>query len=156
MLDSDLAELYGVTTFNLNKAVKRNRDRFPPDFMFQLTSNEFKLLIFQTGMSKPTGRGGRRTPPYVFTEQGVAMLSSVLGSKRAIQVNILIMRAFVRLREMMALYREEVGRKINDLENLCAVHDVDIKRIFACIRELMRPKSMPRNRQIGFVPPKEK
>jgi hypothetical protein len=107
-------------------------------------------------MSKPTGRGGRRTPPYVFTEQGVAMLSSVLGSKRAIQVNILIMRAFVRLREMMALYREEVGRKINDLENLCAVHDVDIKRIFACIRELMRPKSMPRNRQIGFVPPKEK
>ena len=91
MLDRDLAALYGVTTFNLNKAVKRNTDRFPEDFMFQLTAEEASTLRFQTGMSKGKGRGGRRYLPYVFTEQGVAMLSSVLRSKRAVQVNVEIM-----------------------------------------------------------------
>lgn len=91
MLDSDLAELYGVETFNLNKAVKRNLDRFPQDFMFQLTKEEAEPLRFQTGMSKAEGRGGRRYFPYAFTEQGVAMLSSVLRSERAIHVNIAIM-----------------------------------------------------------------
>jgi len=100
MLDRDLAALYGVTTFNLNKAVKRNTDRFPEDFMFQLTAAEASTLRFQIGMSKGKGRGGRRYLPYVFTEQGVAMLSSVLRSKRAVQVNVEIMRAFVRLRRM--------------------------------------------------------
>lgn len=93
MLDRDLAALYGVTTFNLNKAVKRNTDRFPEDFMFQLTAEEAGTLRFQIGMSKGKGRGGRRYLPYVFTEQGVAMLSSVLRSKRAVQVNVEIMRA---------------------------------------------------------------
>jgi len=88
MLDADLAELYGVETFNLNKAVKRNIDRFPEDFMFQLSKEEADSLRFQIGMSKETGRGGRRYLPYVFTEQGVAMLSSVLNSKRAVHVNI--------------------------------------------------------------------
>jgi len=94
MLDSDLAQLYGVTTFNLNKAVKRNQDRFPEDFTFQLSKEEYQALRFQIGISKE-GRGGRRFLPYAFTEQGVAMLSSVLRSKRAVMVNIAIMRVFV-------------------------------------------------------------
>ena len=98
MLDSDLAKLYGVETFNLNKAVKRNISRFPQDFMFQLTKEEADSLRFQIGLSKAEGRGGRRYLPYAFTEQGVAMLSSVLRSDRAVQVNIAIMRAFVKLR----------------------------------------------------------
>src|SRR5438270_11850698 len=102
LLDRDLAKLYGVTTFNLNKAVKRNIDRFPEDFMFRLTKDEAEALRFQFGMSKPTGRGGRRYPPYAFTEQGVAMLSSVLRSPRAVRLNIEIMRAVVRLRQLLA------------------------------------------------------
>ena len=106
MLDSDLAELYGVETFNLNKAVKRNIDRFPDDFMFQLSQEEAESLRFQIGMSKVSGRGGRRYLPYAFTEQGVAMLSSVLNSKRAVQVNIAIMRAFVKLRELLATHKD--------------------------------------------------
>jgi len=96
MRDTELAKLYGVETFNLNKAVKRNLDRFPNDFMFQLTNEEVRTLTFQIGISNK-GRGGRRTLPYVFTEQGVAMLSTVLNSERAIKVNIIIMRAFVKL-----------------------------------------------------------
>src|SRR6187455_1542996 len=98
MLDRDLAELYGVTTFNLNKAVKRNLDRFPRDFMFQLNQKEFFSLKFQIGIPKTAGRGGSRYLPYVFTEHGIAMLSTVLRSKRAIHVNIAIIRAFVNLR----------------------------------------------------------
>jgi hypothetical protein len=102
MLDSDLAELYLVPTFRLNEAVKRNRARFPEDFMFQLTKEEATSLTSQIAMSKSEGRGGRRTLPYAFTEHGVAMLSSVLNSDRAVQMNILIIRAFVRLREVRA------------------------------------------------------
>ena len=98
MLDSDLAKLYGVETFNLNKAVKRNIERFPKDFMFQLTKEEYESLIFQNGISK-SQRGGRRFMPYVFTEQGVAMLSSVLNSEQAIAINIQIMRTFVQLKQ---------------------------------------------------------
>src|SRR5215831_2049774 len=113
MLDSDLAHLYGVEASNLNKAVTRNIDRFPNDFMFQLTKQEFESLRFQIGISKK-GRGGRRYLPFVFTEQGVAMLSSVLKSPRAVEINIVIMRAFVRLREMLAS-SEEFVRKLFDL-----------------------------------------
>src|SRR5580700_5344070 len=105
MVDADLAELYQVETFNLNKAVKRNLDRFPVDFMFQLTSKEAESLRFQIGMSKPGGRGGRRYLAYAFTELGVAMLSSVLNSKRAVHMNIVIMRTFVRLRELLATHQ---------------------------------------------------
>jgi hypothetical protein len=105
MLDSDLAELYGVLTYRLNEKVKRNLKRFPPDFMFQLSSKEFQALRSHFAMSK-RGRGGRRYPPYAFTEQGVAMLSSVLNSERAIEVNILIMRTFVKLREMISTHKE--------------------------------------------------
>ena len=105
MRDTDLAKLYGVQTFNLNKAVRRNMDRFPEDFMFRITKDEAANLTFQIGMSSSHGYGGRRTLPFGFTEQGVAMLSSVLNSERAIKVNIAIMRAFVCLREFAALAR---------------------------------------------------
>lgn len=109
MLDSDLAALYQVQTFRLNEAVKRNRARFPADFMFQLTGKETKSLISQAAISKK-GRGGRRTRPYVFTEHGVAMLSSVLKSERAIQMNVVICRAFVRIRELIAANRDLAAR----------------------------------------------
>src|SRR5260370_4825331 len=115
MLDSDLAVLYQVETFNLNKAVKRNRDRFPQDFMFQLTKEEAMSLTFQIGISKPTGRGGRRTLPYAFTQHGVAMLSSVLNSGHAVQMNILIIRAFIKLREMFTSHKD-MARKLEELE----------------------------------------
>jgi ORF6N domain-containing protein len=105
MLDSDLADLYQVTTGNLNLAVRRNIDRFPEDFMFQLTKEENNSLLLQFARAKK-GRGGRQTQPYAFTELGVAMLSSVLNSERAVQVNIVIMRAFVRLRELLATHND--------------------------------------------------
>lgn len=147
MLDSDLADLYGVETFNLNKAVKRNVDRFPADFMFQLTPPEADRLRFQIGMSKVTGRGGRRYLPYAFTEQGVAMLSSVLRSKRAVQVNITIMRAFVRLRELLATHKD-LARKLREMEKK---YDAQFKVVFEAIRELMEPEPVPPKRQIGFT-----
>src|SRR4029077_6801220 len=106
MLDADLAALYRVTTSHLNRAVHRNRNRFPEDFMFQLNQEEIDALRFHIGMSKREGRGGRRYAPYAFTEQGIAMLSSVLRSERAVHVNIAIMRTFVRLREMLATHEE--------------------------------------------------
>ena len=146
LLDSDLARLYGVTTGNLNKAVARNRNRFPPDFMFQLTDEEAAALIFQSGTSNR--RGGRRHNPYVFTEQGVAMLSSVLRSERAVQVNVAIMRAFVSLRRMLA-GNEALSRKLAELERHLESHDQGIKSLFDAIRELMAPPEKPR-REIGF------
>ena len=121
ILDADLAALYGVTTGNLNKAVKRNLDRFPPDFMFQLTSDEAENLRFQIGISS-SDFGGRRYLPYAFTEQGVAMLSSVLRSKRAAQVNIMVMRAFVQLRLVLSSHTE-LARKLADLEQRIEGHD---------------------------------
>jgi phage regulator Rha-like protein len=164
MLDHDLAALYGVPTKSLNLAVKRNVERFPNDFMFQLTQMEAEGLRFQNGASKALAaeripglrfqnetsksrRGGRRYLPYAFTEQGVAMLSSVLRSKRAVQVNIAIMRTFVRLREML-LSNAELARKLNALEKK---YDAQFKVVFDAIRELMTPPEGPR-RQIGFHP----
>lgn len=146
MLDRDLAELYGVETFNLNKAAKRNIDRFPSDFMFQLTSAEADSLRFQIGMSKTTGRGGRRYRPYVFTEQGVAMLSGVLNSKRAVQVNIAIMRAFVKLREMIASHKD-LEKKLNELEKK---FDGQFQIVFEAIRQLMVIEAKPK-KKIGFT-----
>lgn len=148
MLDQDLAELYGVETFNLNKAVKRNIERFPIDFMFQLTKEETESLIFQNGISKKQGRGGRRFLPYVFTEQGVAMLSSILRSKRAVQVNVAIMRVFVRLREMIATHKE-LASKLAELEQRLKDHDEKIQDIFEAIRQLISPPEGPR-KKIGF------
>jgi hypothetical protein len=150
MLDTHLAELYGVETFNLNKAVKRNLERFPEDFMFRLTREESASLTFQIGMSNTAGRGGRRTLPYAFTEQGVAMLSSVLNSKRAVQMNIVIMRAFVKLRGLLSSHTE-VLRQLDQIERKYERHDVQITAIFRAIRRLV---TAPRKakRRIGFRP----
>ncbi len=160
LLDSDLAELYGVATGRLNEAVKRNIDRFPDDFMFQLTEDEVANLIsqiatsslppanliFQSGRSK--SHGGRRTLPYAFTEQGVAMLSSVLRSPRAVEVNIAIMRTFVQLRRLMdsnALLAE----KIQSLEAKYAEHDQQFQLVFDAIRQLIATDDAPK-REMGF------
>ena len=145
MLDSDLAALYGVTTGNLNKAVKRNAERFPTDFMFQLDAEEVANLKFQFGISS---WGGRRRRPYAFTEQGVAMLSSVLNSERAVKVNIAIMRAFVKLRQTLESNRE-LAEKFSELERRVGVHDDEIAAILEAIRQLMAPPEKPR-REIGF------
>jgi len=144
MLDRDLAALYCVETKTLNRAVKRNLKRFPSDFMFQLTVEEADGLRYQFGTSKK-GRGGRRYLPYVFTEQGVAMLSSVLNSERAIQVNIEIMRAFVKLRQMLAS-NSELSRHLDELESK---YDRQFKVVFDAIRQLMSPPVAAR-KQIGF------
>jgi hypothetical protein len=146
LLDFDLAPLYGVTTGNLNKAMRRNRERFPSDFMFQLTAAEAQSLIFQFGIAK--GRGGRRHRPYAFTEQGVAMLSSVLNSSRAVKVNIAIMRAFVKLRQTLETNRE-LARKFDELERRVGKHDEKIDAILEAIRQLMAPPEKPK-REIGF------
>ena len=146
MLDRELAQLYGVTTFNLNKAVKRNSERFPEDFMFQLSKDEFKGLIFHFGISS---WGGTRKLPYVFTEQGVAMLSSVLRSKRAIRVNIQIMRAFVKLKELL-LTHKDLAVKIGALERKYSNHDEKIKAIFEAIKQLLKPTPAKEKRVIGF------
>ncbi len=146
LLDFDLARLYGVTTGNLNKAVRRNHDRFPADFMFQLTAEETKSLIFQIGISK--GQGGRRHFPYAFTEQGVAMLSSVLNSERAVKVNIAIIRAFVKLRQALETNRE-LAHKFSELEKRVGKYDEEIGAMLEAIRQLMAPSEKPR-REIGF------
>jgi len=145
MLDADLAGLYGVTTKRLNERVRRNRSRFPDDFMFQLTAEEVLSLRSQIATSKQ-GRGGRRYAPLVFTEQGIAMLSTVLNSERAIQVNIEIMRAFVRLREMIATHRDLAPK----LETLEKKYDAQFKVVFDAIRELMTPPES-KKRKIGFL-----
>ena len=146
LLDTDLAMLYAVTTGNLNKAVKRNQQRFPLDFMFQLTNAEATALIFQSGRSKQ--RGGRRHNPYAFTEQGVAMLSSLLRSERAVQANVAIMRAFVSLRRMLAT-NQAFAHKLADLERKIEGHDSSIRTLFDAIRELAAPPARPR-REIGY------
>ena len=143
MLDSDLAELYGVETKNLVRAVKRNLKRFPSDFMFQLTKEELDNLRFHFGTSSQWG--GRRYLPYVFTEQGVAMLSSVLNSERAVKVNIEIMRAFVKLREMIASHKG-LAKRLDELEKK---YDAQFKIVFDAIRQLMATPE-PREKKIGF------
>jgi hypothetical protein len=148
LLDADLARLYGVETKALNRAAKRNRSRFPQDFMFQLTAGEAVALRCQIGTSK-AGRGGRRYLPYAFTEQGVAMLSSVLRSERAVQVNVAIMRAFVSLRRMMA-GNETLAQKLVELERRLEGHDASIRSLFEAIRQLMAPPPAPPRPEIGF------
>jgi hypothetical protein len=168
LLDADLAALYGVETRVLVQAVRRNADRFPADFMFQLDAEEWRALRSQSVISN-AGRGGRRYAPYAFTEQGVAMLSSVLGSAQAIAVNIEIMRAFVRLREMITS-NKEFARRLDELESKADLievkHDtfahntrVQLKQVFDAIRELMGPVETVepiKKRPIGFVTPEEK
>jgi hypothetical protein len=160
MLDADLAALYGVETRTLVQGVKRNLARFPADFMYQLKATEFRDLRSQSVISSgldSRGWGGRRSPPYAFTEQGVAMLSSVLRSTRAIEVNVAIMRTFVRLREVLASDLE-LARRLNELasriEKKLSTHDQAIAGIFEAIRQLMQPPQGT-SRPIGFVTPKE-
>src|SRR5579864_3737381 len=143
MLDADLATLYQVATKNLNKAVRRNLDRFPEDFMFQLSKEEVEDLRFQIGTSR---WGGRRYFPYAFTEHGVAMLSSVLLSKRAIQLNILVVRAFIQLREMLATHKD-LARKIYDLDRQQKDQGQQITAIYSLVKKLLdAPK-----RRVGFM-----
>ena len=150
MLDSDLAKLYGVETFNLNKAVKRNLSRFPKDFMFQLTKDEYNSLIFQSGISN-SKRGGRRFMPYVFTEQGVAMLSSVLQSEQAISINIQIMRTFVQIKQF-ALENKELTKRFQELEqyfiNYCKDNEKDKQQIYEAI-DLLMDRTKPS--KVGFI-----
>jgi hypothetical protein len=146
LFDADLAVLYGVDTRVLVQAVKRNASRFPPDFMFRLDAEEATRLRSQIVISNGRARGGRRHSPYVFTEQGVAMLSSVLRSPRAIQANIQIMRAFVRLRELMVTHAA-LMRKIDAMEKK---YDSRFTAVFAAIRELMSADETRRRRPIGF------
>ena len=143
MLDADLASPYRVETKAIVRAVKRNIDRFPADFMFQLTQEEFDNLRYQSGTSRSWG--GRRTAPYAFTEHGVTMLSSVLQSDRAVQVNIEVVRTFVRLRRILASH-EDLARKMVALEKK---YDAQFRVVFDAIRELMAP-SVPSKRRIGF------
>ena len=146
MLDRDLAQLYGVATRRLNEQVRRNRERFPEDFMFQLSKEEVANLKSQFATSS---WGGTRKLPYVFTEQGVAMLSSVLNSERAIKVNIQIMRAFVKLKELL-LTHKDLAIKLEALERKYVNHDKKIKAIFDAIKKLLEPKPVKQKRKIGF------
>ncbi|TKC12850.1 ORF6N domain-containing protein [Pedobacter polaris] len=154
MLDSDLAELYGVETRVLNQSIKRNLERFPEDFMFQLNEAEWELLISQfvisKTVSKKDGRGGRRKLPFVFTEHGVLMLSSVLNSQQAIQVNIQIVRIFTRLRKLLNEH-SELKLEIADIKKHLQNHDKNIELVFSYLDKLIDKENQPRKR-IGFKP----
>lgn len=147
ILDGDLASIYGVTTARLNQQVRRNADRFPEDFVFQLTKGEFDSLMLQNATSNE-GRGGRRKPPLVFTEHGAIMAANVLKTKRAVQMSVFVVRAFVRLRELTLAHRD-LAEKLKELEQTVGKHDADIRTIVKAIRELMKPPAKP-VRQIGF------
>ena len=147
ILDSDLAELYEVKTKVLNQAVKRNAERFPDDFAFQLTEKEFQNLRSQSVTS--SWWGGRRYPPYAFTEHGAIMAASVLNSPRAVDASIYVVRAFVRLRRMLAS-NADLARKLTGIEKRLAAHDEDILAIITIIRELTAPAKPPKRRRIGF------
>jgi hypothetical protein len=150
ILDTDIADLYGVPVKVLNQQVKRNRERFPADFVFRLTAQEDEVLRSQFVTSKP-GRGGRRYAPYAFTEHGAIMAATVLNSERAVQMSVFVVRAFVRLREMLATNRKLAG-KIDELENRLDTHDSTIQDLIEAIKELMKPEDPPR-KSIGFQIP---
>jgi hypothetical protein len=151
ILDADLAELYGVTVKRLNQQVTRNQERFPSDFTFQLKSKEYESLRLQSATSNKR-RGGRRYSPYAFTEHGAIMAATVLNSERAVQMSVFVVRAFVRLREILATNRRLSG-KVDELENRVDTNDSDIQDLFAVIKSLMIPKRKHRT-LIGFeLPP---
>jgi len=168
LLDADLAALYGVPTKRFNEQVKRNQNRFPPDFMFQLTEEEFAALRshFATSNDKPAGRGGRRYLPFVFTEHGAIMAAMVLNSPRATEVSVYVVRAFVKLREVLASHRD-LAQKLEELERkteaLALRHDAfahhthtQLREVFNAIRQLMEPPETTRKQPIGFVIHEEK
>ncbi len=148
MLDADLAELYGVSVIRLNEQVKRNRSRFPEDFMFQINKDELESLRSQFAISKIEGRGGRRYLPYAFTEHGVAMLSSILRSPRAVQMNILIIRAFIKIRETLASNKDLV-HQIEELQREQKIQNKDINNIYSLIDRLIEQPKKHQNK-IGF------
>jgi len=150
ILDADIAKLYVVPVKRLSEQVKRNQERFPSDFMFQLTDKEHEVLRSQTATSKK-GRGGRRYAPFAFTEQGAIMAAGVLNSERAVQMRVFVVRAFVRLREMLAT-NHKLARKIDELENRLDTHDSGIQDLIEAIKELVMPPDPPRKR-IGFQIP---
>jgi phage regulator Rha-like protein len=151
ILDSDLAELYGVTVKRLNQQVSRNQDRFPADFMFQLTAKEDQILRLHIATSSGK-HGGRRYLPYAFTEHGAIMAATVLNSKRAIEMSVFVVRAFVRMREMLAKNRQ-LAAKINELDRRLETHDTAIQDLIEAIKELMTPEGTSK-RKIGFqLPP---
>lgn len=147
MLDSDLAEVYGVTTGRLNEQVRRNLDRFPEDFMFRLTINESQDLKSQSATSS-SGHGGRRKLPYVFTEHGAVMLASVLNSPQAVEASIFVVRAFIRMREMLGAHKE-LAAKIAELDRRVGQHDESIRSLVQAIRQLMAPVE-GKTKRIGF------
>jgi phage regulator Rha-like protein len=153
ILDSDLAELYGVSVGRLNEQVKRNQQRFPSDFMFQLNSKEDQILRSQIATSSQK-HGGRRYPPYAFTEHGAIMAATVLNSKQAIEMSVFVVRAFVRMRELLAKNRQ-LAAKINELDRRLETHDSAIQDLIEAIKELMVPEESPR-RKIGFLLPPAK
>jgi hypothetical protein len=149
MLDADLAELYGTQTGALVRAVKRNKERFPTDFMFQLSQREYDNLRCQIGTSSQWG--GRRYAPYAFTEHGAIMAAGVLNSERAVRVSVYVVRAFVKLRQALAAHKE-LGRKLAALEGRLDRHDEEIASLLEAIRERMAPPPAPRRGRIGFRP----
>lgn len=164
VIDSELADLYGVETRRLNEQVRRNADRFPPDFMFQVTAAEYADLMSQIATSN-VGRGGRRKLPLAFTEHGALMAATVLNTSRAVEVSLYVVRAFVQLREVLATHRD-LAVKLADLERktelLALKHDsfaqntrAQLQQVFDAIRSLMTPDETPKKRSIGFIAPKD-
>jgi hypothetical protein len=149
MLDSDLAKIYGVSTMRLNEQFKRNSSRFPSDFSFQLTQQEFADLISQIAISK-RGRGGRRKLPWVFTEHGALMLASVLNSPIAVEASVRVVRAFVLMREQLTA-NKELAQKLVELESRVSGHDEAIQNLFEAIRQLVEPPLPENRKQIGFM-----
>ena len=149
MLDRDLAEMYGVETRVLNQSVSRNVTRFPEDFMFQITDEEFKVVMSRSSTIKSAGRGGTRKLPFAFTEQGVAMLSSVLRSERAIQVNIQIIRVYTRMKQLL-LDNKELWLKLEKIEEALFKKDEEVQIIFDTLKKLLVQEEKPRN-EIGFL-----
>jgi len=149
ILDADLASLYGVETRRLNEQVRRNRDRFPREFMFRMTNQELASLMSQIATSKP-GRGGTRKPPLVFTEHGAIMAAAVLNSPRAIEVSVYVVRAFVQMREAL-MANKEIGKRLAELESKVGTHDRSIGHILDALRQLTTPPAVPRRPRIGFL-----
>jgi hypothetical protein len=148
ILDTDLACVYGVPTFRFNEAVKRHRERFPPDFRFQLKLDEVAALTSQIAMSKP-GRGGRRTLPYVFTEHGAIMAANVLNSSRAVEMSLYVIRAFIKMRAALA-GQADLARRLAEIEKTLIGHDTALRDLYNKIRPLLLPPTETKRREIGF------
>lgn len=151
VLDSDLAALYGVSTMAFNQAVKRNLKRFPEDFSFVTSREEFLLLISQSVISKPEGRGGRRKPPRVFTEHGALMAASVLNSDRAIAMSVYVIRAFVEVREQLAA-NNAILKRLAEIDHTLLIHDASLRDIYKRLMPLLAPPPPAPRKQIGFHP----